>query len=133
MLDLLTHLSAASHPHCRLAGRHHHLSASARKVVTVYVDVVKVVVEPDHLELFVGVEQRARIPQADVAERTRVSLHGPGFERRLGGKRPRLDLVEAVRAPGELDVVLQIGMLEAKLVGAHAQALIEVRHDRGEE
>ena len=81
--EAVRELQALVHPGARVGGSsdgidlprgEHHLAPAVANVVAVDVDVVKVVVEADHLQLAVGVEQRPGIPQPDVRERRLVAL-----------------------------------------------------------
>ena len=55
-----------------LARREHHLRVLPLDLVAIDVDVAKVVVEADFLELPIGRDQRARVPHPDVIDSRRV-------------------------------------------------------------
>ena len=55
-----------------LARREHHLRVLALDPVAIDIDVGEIVVEADFLQLIVGIEERARVPQPDVLDRRRI-------------------------------------------------------------
>ena len=99
-----------------LARGDHHLLHRSVDHVAVDVDVGKIVVGADLLDLPQGVLQRAPVPQPDVLERQLVVGQVECLERGVGRKRMLRDAIEGVRPPRELDVVPDIRLLSHELV-----------------
>ena len=103
----------------QLADRQHHLPRLAVDRVAVDVDVGKVVVGADLLDLPQRVLQRPPVPEPDVLERVAVLVDLRRFDARLRPETALLDAVEGVRPARHLDVVGDVRALAHQLVRAH--------------
>ena len=106
----------------QLARRKHHLTNRAADLVSVNVDVGKVVVGPNFLNLAQRVLQSARVPQTDIFERGLIIGRVECLNRCFRGKRVRLYAVERKRAPCHLDVMRNVRTLSHQLVRPHDEA-----------
>src|ERR1700687_4368 len=116
----------------KLARGEHHLGIFAVDPVAIDIDVQKIVVEPDFLELAVGREQRARVPQPDIINGGRVLLERGPRERGCAVELPYVDAVEMVRHAGQRDVSLEVRLFNPQLVGLDVE-LFDYRLDQVEE
>ncbi len=114
-----------------LACREHHLAQRAVEHVAVDVDVRKVVVGADLLELAQRVLQRAPVPQADVLERVLVGGRICRLGARIRRERALRDAVESVRLSRERDVVRDVRRLAHELVRLDDEA-VDVPGDEAE-
>ena len=112
-----------------LTQRQHHLAVLAVDGVAVVVNVHKIVVGPDLLDLGEGLQQRLMIPQADV-------FNGAGIGRDVGRRQraftrqfPLLHPIERVRLARGLDVVPDEGFLLGLFVRRHDKPLHKPRVD----
>ncbi len=100
-----------------LAGGEHDLAGGAVDVVAVDVDVGKVVVGADLLNLAEGVLEGAPVPEADVLEGGLVVGGVGGVDGGFGGKLLLVEAVETEGLAGDLDVVGDVRALADELVG----------------
>ena len=100
---------------------------AVRQVVTVDTDIVELVVEAYRLGLLVGLQQRSRVPQADVMDRVFISCDHRGRQVGQGRIGDFLDFVELIGGAGERDVMLQIGGLKRQLARLHKELLEDDR------
>ena len=118
----------------------HHLAQLPVNDVPIDIDVRKVVVGADLLELPQRVLEHAPVPEPDVLQRGLIVLRISRLDRRLGRERALGETIQPVRLPRELDVVRDVRLLADKLVGLHDEALDisadgtcpDVEHERGE-
>ena len=115
--------------HIQLAGGEHHLADGPADLIAIDVDVGKVVVGANFLNLAQRVLQRVPIPQPDVFERRLVVRRVNRLDPRVSGKRVRLDAVERVRAPRHVDVVRDEGPFSHQLVGLDDEVADVPAHD----
>ncbi len=100
----------------QFAGGEHHLAHVAVDFITVNVDVGKVVVGADFLNLTQRVLECMHVPQPDVLKR-RLIVGGIGrLDGRLSGKLALGEPVQSVGLPRQVDVVGNIGLLANQLV-----------------
>ena len=107
----------------QLADGQHHLPGLSVQLVPVVVHVHELVVRADLLELAVGIQRGAVLPEADVLDGGVVRAQDRGAEVLLGRERARLDPVEPVGPVGGRDRPLDVGALGHDLVGRHAKPL----------
>ena len=55
-----------------LTGRKHHLVIAIRQMVPIRIDAVELVIKTDGLSLLIRLEQRTRVPEANVLNRTLI-------------------------------------------------------------
>ena len=103
----------------QLAGGEHHLAHGAVDFIAIDVDVGKVVVGADFLNLTQRVLQCAPIPQANVGERSLIVRRVGGLDRRLRGKFAPRDPVQSIGLPREVDVETNVGPFANQLVRLH--------------
>ncbi len=99
-----------------LAGAHHHLPIIAINRVPIDVDVVKLVVRPNLLQLPVRLNEKTRIPQTNVVDGLLVRRDVLGGQGRLCRIRSFLELIELKGFPCHLDVVLEVRPLYLKFI-----------------
>jgi len=99
--------------HIQLAHPQHHLAQRAANLVTVDVDVRKIVVRPDLLHLAQRVLQCLHVPQANILQRCLVVRRIGGAGRRLRRKFVLRKLVERVGLARHLNVVGNIWPLRS--------------------
>src|SRR5690606_9742472 len=109
----------------------HHLPVLIPDDVPVDVDFDEVVIRAQLLELRVGGEQRAVVPEADIGQRLRVGPHELWGKRAFGIVIPLLQTGKTVGQAGHGDVVGDIGQLFLQLVGADDTLLNEARDEAG--
>ena len=64
----------------KLARRQHHLVIAVGQVVAVYIDIVKLIIEPYFLGLLVHLKQRTVIPETDVLDGVLISRNYLGCQ-----------------------------------------------------
>src|SRR5687768_16723844 len=99
------------------------ISCLAADNVTIDVDVRKVVVSADRLDLPQCVLERAPVPQPYVVKRFSVVINvdrGSGW---LGIKLARLDLIESETASRPFDVVADVGRLALEFIRLNDETL----------
>ena len=96
-------------------------------MVAVDVDVDKTVVRADLLQLRIGGEQRAPVPEPDVVDGPAVLCERLKGEILRCGERFHLDRAEIVSLPGEIDVLLNVWPFRLQL----ARFDIETLDERG--
>ena len=99
-----------------LARGQHHLPHRTADRVAIDVDVGKIVVGANLLDLAQRVLQRTPIPQADVAQRGLITRGVERGDRRLRRERMRLDAIERVSPASHLDVMLDEWPLAHQLI-----------------
>ena len=99
------------------AGGEHDLAQGAVEGVAVDVDVGKVVVGADLLDLAQGVLEGAPVPEADVLEGGLIFCGLGGFDGGFGGKLALEEAIEAEGSASHLDVVGDVGLLANEFVG----------------
>jgi hypothetical protein len=100
-----------------LAGGEHHFAGDAVDFVAIDVDVGKVVVGADFLDLAERVLERVPVPQADVLQRGLVVFGIGGVDGGFGGELVLREFIEAVGGAGGGDVVGDVGFFADELVG----------------
>ena len=95
----------------QLARGQHNLASGAVDCIAINVDVRKIVVGADFLDLTKRVLQRAPVPQPDVLQRSLIVRRVGGLDGRLCGKFALQDPVQPVRLPSKFDVVGDVGLL----------------------
>ena len=116
-----------------LARREHHLAHRAADLVSIDVDVRKIVICADFLDLTQRILQRRPVPQPYVLERCGILGGLRGFDPGVGGKRVGLDAVERVSLPGHLDVMDDEGTLSHQLVRCNDESADVPAHGRDDE
>ena len=106
----------------QLARGEHHLASHALDFVAIDVDVGKVVVGADFLNLTQRVLERAPVPQPDVLKRSLIIRRVGRRNVRLSGKLALRDSVQSVGLPRQFDVVGDIGLLANQFVRFHDKA-----------
>ena len=114
-----------------LAGGEHDFAGGAVDVVAVDVDVGKVVVGADLLDLAEGVLEGVPVPEADVLEGGLVVGGVGGGDGGFGGELVLVEAVEAEGLAGHLDVVGDVRSFAVELVGLDDEAA-DVPADEGE-
>ena len=109
--------------HVQFAGGEHHLAQVAVDGIAVDVDLVEGVVEADFLELPVGAQQRAVVPQADVGERVAVGGDVVRRDRAGCGVFLFLDFVQPVSVACVADVIFDVGFFDDEFVGFDGELL----------
>ena len=102
--------------HIQFARGQHDFAHRAVNLVAINVDVGKVVVSANLLDLAQCILERVPVPQANILQRCLIVGRVGGIDRDLGGK---LSLQEAVQAVGllrHLDVMNDVGLLANQLV-----------------
>ena len=108
--------------HVELACGQHHLAHGAADLVSIDVDIRKVVVGADLLNLTQRILQRAPVPQPYVLERRLVAARLDRLDAGVGGKRVRLDVVERISPPRHFYIVGNEGTLPHQLIRRHDEA-----------
>ena len=99
-----------------LARRQHHLTYRAVDRVAVDVDVGKIVVGANLLDLAQRVLQRAPVPQPDVLDRRAIPFEVGRLDARFGRERTLLEAMQPEGLPRHLDVVRDVRPLAHELV-----------------
>ena len=125
-------------PDVQFARRQHHLRIASVDVVAIDVDIDEIVVKANLLQLLVGIDERARVPEPDVAaasassfsSEARVSVPFPA-----NGFTSTLSSLYAARVIAIFAV--EVGLLDAQFVGLDPQPLDdgfdEAQQQRGAE
>ena len=95
----------------------HDLAVGAINHVAIHVHVVKIIVEPDRLNLAVGLQQRTFIPDSDILD---GNIMVPNFIRTQGFidfKIDFLDIVQIIGFTGKLNIVGDKGRFLGQLIG----------------
>ena len=106
----------------QLARGEHHLANHAVDFIAINVDVGKVVVGADFLNLTQRVLECAPVPQPDVLKRSLIIRRVGRRNVRLSGKLALRDSVQSVGLPRQFDVAGYIGLLANQLVRFHDKA-----------
>ena len=114
----------------QLARRQHDLAVFTIDHVAIVVHIHEVVVGADLLELAIGGQQRAVVPEANVLDGQIVAGQHRGAELLLGGEHLFLDLMEPVGQPRVLDVLLDVRPLQHAFVRHDLKAMNEFRVER---
>ena len=113
----------------QLARRQHGLAVAVGQPVAIDVHVVELVVEPDLLDLAEGSQQRAVVPEPDIADGVAVVREVTHLEARRGGIVAFRDAIDAEGHAGEGDVVLEVGPLAIELVRIDVDRMDRRRKD----
>ncbi len=120
----------------QLACGEHHLASRAVDFIAINVDVGKVVIGADFLNLTQRVLKCMPVPQPDVLKRSLIVRRIGRLDGRLSGKLALRDLVQSVGLPRQVDVVGNVGLLANQFVRFDDKAadvparLLEGRHNR---
>ena len=109
-------LLGGNFPDVEFARREHHLADRTVKLVAIDVDIRKVVVSPDGLDLTQGILQRTPIPQPDVRKSRLVAGPLQSLHSGVRGKCLRPYSIERVSPTRHADVVRDEGALARQLV-----------------
>ena len=116
-----------------LARRQHHLLSTAVQVVAVDVDIRKLVVLADALQLIEGGHQRAPVGDAHVGQGRLIARQHAGVERAVAGQVAHVDPVEVHRVARGGDVVVDVRPFGGQLVGVDGDLLVQARPDFAEQ
>ncbi len=100
----------------QLAGGEHHFTKSAVDLVTIDVDIGKIVVGADFLYLAQGVLQSAPVPQADVLQRVLIIYRVRGLGIGVCGKLLSRHFIKVISSPRRLDIVNDVRFLANQLI-----------------
>ena len=117
--------------HVEFACGQHHLADRTADLISIDVDIGKVVVGPDLLNLAQRILQRAPVPQPYVVERGLIIRRLHRLDSGVGRKRVRFDAVERVGPPRHLYVVRDEGALAHQLIRCDDE-IADIPAHRGE-
>ena len=100
----------------QLARGEHHFASRAVDVISINVDVGKVVVGADFLNLAQRVLKRVPVPQPDVLKRSLIVRRIGRLDGGLSGKLALRDPVQSVGLPRQVGVVDNVGLLANQFV-----------------
>ena len=108
--------------HVEFAGRQHHLALGAVDGIAIDIDVGKVVVGADLLDLAQRILERTPVPQANVLKGGLIVGRVGGLDGGLGGKLALREPVQPIGLTGHLDVMGNEGLFENQRVGFDPEA-----------
>ena len=106
----------------QLARGEHHLTSHAIDLIAINVDVGKVVVGADFLNLTQGILESVPVPQTNVLKSSLIIRRVGRCDVCLSGKLALRNSVQSVGLPRQFDVVGNIGLLANELVWFHDKA-----------